>query len=339
MSFDRELKFKTADLIDTVVENIGGEVADRFFRSLLWRGSPQAARTQTLFSIARDVKIAWLVLDKPVDDDEYREAAEQALWLRKLTENLVTLVNFAQGARLPDYWLWLSLAEHYEMQRIKIALGRELPVAPTPRQLRPICRHRRTQTSAEILSAVKLHYGPSYATHKPWFMTEKLWRGIYTSEVGAIERWRPPRMRDRMEAVRDFCHPVEMTVLGHYQLTYGRYSSEIHAYQEADQLGARPEDGVLWLSVLAVLHRLAEQTKCEQGAVQLLIAQIVEHYAKCYRFSGPPTVGETASIYGDNDTCVQVIEVSRDAAIAVVTAESQHDTEIRRVIELVPRDP
>jgi hypothetical protein len=332
---DQDLKFKTTDLVDTVVEHIGGPAPERLVRAIMWRDSPQVARTQMLLSIANDVRTAWRVLDKPADDDEYREAAEQALWLRKLAEHLVTLVNFTRETDLPDYWLWLSLMEHHEMQRLKRALSRELSFSPTPRQLRPIVRGRRTQTSAEILKAAEQYYGAGASKHRPWFVTEKQWHKMAAGELEAVERWHPPRMRDRMDAVRGFCHPVEITLLGHYQLTYGRYSSEIHAYQEADQLGARCEEEMLWLSVLAVLHRLAELTECEQRPVQLLIARVIESCSRYYRFAGPPITGEMVSIFGDREALVQVTELSRDAAIAVVTTESQVGLEVRRAIELV----
>jgi hypothetical protein len=162
---DQDLKFKTTDLVDTVVEHIGAPAAKRLVRAILWRDAPQAARTQMLLSIANDVKTAWRVLDKPAGDDEYREAAEQALWLRKLAENLVTLVNFTRDTNWPDYWLWLSLMEHHEMQRLKLALSRELSFSPTARQLRPIVRARRTQTSVGILKAAKQYYGLARRLH------------------------------------------------------------------------------------------------------------------------------------------------------------------------------
>lgn len=171
--------------------------------------------------------------------------------------------------------------------------------------------------------------------HRPWFLTEKQWQMIYEMDVTAVEQWRPPHMRNLMEAARAHCHPFEVSLLGHYHLSYGRYSTEIHAYQNPDGLGPRCEDEVLWLWVLAVLHRLAEIVEYEQGAIQDLVARVIKAHEGDFRFDGPPSIGDHIAILGDSERGGRVSEVSRDASVATVTLESDGKVEIRRVIELV----
>jgi hypothetical protein len=272
--------------------------------------------------------------------DEYRELNEQMLWLRKLAEHLVVLVLFAERDTAADYWLWMILTEYREAERLKTALGRELLFPPTHSQLRHLMKSSSTVPAGpEILRGINVLYQRSNTVSKPWFVTERRWKEMLEGEVASVKGWQPLRMRDLMERAGESSHPLESTVLGHYQITYGRYSSDIHAVHEGATAGRVTEDQVLWFSVLAVLHRLSELIDFEQGAVQRLTASVISYYADEFRLDGSPEVGEMVNLLGDEDFGATVLEVAPNAGVAVVKMEEDKDVLLKRGIEMVRRGP
>jgi hypothetical protein len=123
--------------------------------------------------------------------------------------------------------------------------------------------------------------------------------------------------------------------MGHYQLTYGRYGSQIHARPSGNTaLGPHLEDEVLWLTIVAVAHRLSALSEHRHGDARRLAARIVTDLSDEFRFTGPPAVGEQVRLFGDGETAY-ITEFANDATVALVRRESDGTLEVRRSIELL----
>jgi|HubBroStandDraft_4_1064222.scaffolds.fasta_scaffold30291_3 hypothetical protein len=183
---DADRKFETDDLLDDIASHLGGDNTQQLLHSLLWEHSLSVARTQALYSVSLDAKTAWRALTEP-SNDELREGHEYALWLRKLVEHLAMLVCFAERDESRDYWLWLALIEHQQMQRIITALCEELSITPTHEQLRVVGRLR--TTALDVVQVAQ------QGVVSPWFITQAQWRQLLNGDADIVVRWRPPRVR------------------------------------------------------------------------------------------------------------------------------------------------
>jgi hypothetical protein len=331
---DTDRKFETSDLLDDLAGQLEADTGpERLLRSLLWDRGPVIARTQALGSVVGSARIAWQALLAPTHDED-REGSEQALWLRKLAEHLATLVCFGERDDPRDYWLWMVLLGNHEAGRIIGALETELTITPTRDQLDRVLG--RTWSSEEISSAVRERYPPD--SDPPWFVGMERWERLLNGEVEAVDKWRPLNMRAIMDRARPQAHPLEVSVMGHYQLAYGRYSSHIHARLAGDLSATPPmEEEVLWLSILAVVHRVSSLIQHRQAAAQQLAARVVEGLGRSFRFDGPPQVGELVMLL-DMERAT-VVEVAQDATVALIERWSDGETEVRRAIELLRLPP
>jgi len=329
---DPDLKFETVDLLDDISERLAGTGPEQLLRILVSDRYPSVARHQMLYGITLDLKSGWAALNEP-PDDERREGYERALWLRKLIEHLATLVCFADHDDIRDYWLWIALHEYCDVRRLIASLDGELSPTPTPEQL-----YRVLGMTHVPNSDVAHHVGDLYKTTdtatRPWFIKEVKWQQLVMGDADVVTRWRPPDMRQVMRLARPLAHPVEVSIMGHYQLAYGRYSSQIHARASGDPAHwINLEDDVLLVSIAAILHRLAELTKHRHTEAQLLTARIVASLAQDLRLDGPPEAGEVVELlHGETG---RVVDVAREATVAMFCRDSDGTVEIRRSVELL----
>jgi hypothetical protein len=331
---DTNQELEMTDLLDDILSRVGGDRVQETLRSLQWPYRPSMARTQVLFVAIVGARTAWRVLVERTND-EYREGHELALWLRKLVEQLATLVCFGERDDPRDYWLWRALMQYYEVRRLTTGLEEELSITPTADQVASVIDL--LVPSSGVFGEVRKRYVGTGAAAAPWFMTQAHWEPLLAGEVDIVDRWRPPRIREILDRAQTDAHPVEISVMGHYQLAYGRYSGPIHAQLSGETiLGPPLEKEALWLSIATMVHRVSALVGHRQADAQRLVSRTVASNARHARFDGPPQVGERVALIEGGHACV--VKVTRDATVALVRCEPDDRLEVRRSTEL-PRVP
>lgn len=328
---DPELVFQANDLLEDLAERVAGTSnAERLVQRLLWNVGG-LGRGQVLANVINDARVASSTLTEP-SPNEGREGHELALWLRKLAEHIAVLVCFSGRDDVRDYWLWIVLVMNVDARKLTAALGTELSVPPTSNELDSFLD--RYLSSCAIVKEIIDRYETSGTVGAPWFMKQERWEDILGGSVRAVETWQPYNMRAVMGRTRSTAHSLEVSVMGHYQLAYGHYSSQIHARPPGSApLWESIEPDALWLSVITIAHRVAELVDHRHADAQRLAARAVESVAGVMRFDGPPEAGEKVRLPEGGEA--DVIEVARDATVAVVLRQADNRRQVRQTIELL----
>lgn len=167
-------------------------------------------------------------------------------------------------------------------------------------------------------------------------MDRPKWERMLSGDTIAVEQWEPETMFKSMSAAKETAHPFEIMIMGHYRLSYGRYSATIHSSLQGNTILGPPfDEELLWMSILAVAQRLCELVNYEQVAAQRLIARVITSLVDRARFESLPRVGELVHLLGGGGGCI--VEVAPDGTVVVVENETESRREIRRSLEAFPR--
>jgi len=323
-----DLEFRLQDLLEDLREANSLTPELRFLHTLLWDSTQESGRVEVIGAAIEDARAAVKQLSRSNADVD-GAGVEDIVWLRKVSEHLALLIRFSEGERVADYWLWIALHMHVRGLRLLRSLQATL-TAPSPRELRwAIDRYR---TPQEIALQIAERYPPG--ERAPWFVSEDAWHCMLGGDVHAIRSWHPPSWRRVIGAAMRTAHPGELTVLGHYELTYSVYSFRIHASAPGDDPSEMIDVGLLALTIALLAHRIAAIVDQHVGLSQRVAAAYGAALQDRIRLGPPPAPGDRVAFDPRDDYTMIVVEVSSDGLVARVR-DPDGSTMIRPCMELL----